>query len=394
MKSWAVTRGPSLDPAEKRLAVHVEDHPIEYNTFEGTIPQGEYGGGTVMIWDRGRWLPEGDPHKGYAKGHLEFTLDGEKLHGRWHLVRMRTRDKDRHENWLLIKGKDEEARSERSGDILEEEPLSAVSGRSMEEIAEGKGKKRVWHSNRGADPPSDFRSLANATRIQGSIAGGGRVARKEKFQIAGQDDDQAGKKVSDQGNNQTKARAETAACGCRGEARGGGGSAQTLGLTAARRQKQAIARFRSAESGDAARHRAKRGGLDPRDQIRRLPHRSAARSRQGQAAHAQSSSIGRIASSVLPRRSPRCRRETALLDGELVVENDKGVSSFSMLQTDLKEGRGDRFVYWVFDLLYLDGRDLTDAPLIARKAALQRLLKGEQEPGRSAMPSISRATAR
>ncbi|MGC2593635.1 MAG: DNA polymerase ligase N-terminal domain-containing protein, partial [Xanthobacteraceae bacterium] len=154
MKSWAVTRGPSLDPAEKRLAVHVEDHPIEYNTFEGTIPQGEYGGGTVMIWDRGRWLPEGDPHKGYAKGHLEFTLDGEKLHGRWHLVRMRTRDKDRHENWLLIKGKDEEARSERSGDILEEEPLSAVSGRSMEEIAEGKGKKRVWHSNRGADPPS------------------------------------------------------------------------------------------------------------------------------------------------------------------------------------------------------------------------------------------------
>ncbi len=72
MKSWAVTRGPSLDPAEKRLAVHVEDHPIEYNTFEGTIPQGEYGGGTVMIWDRGRWFPEGDPHKGYAKGHLEF----------------------------------------------------------------------------------------------------------------------------------------------------------------------------------------------------------------------------------------------------------------------------------------------------------------------------------
>ena len=155
MKSWAVTRGPSLDPAEKRLAVHVEDHPIEYNTFEGTIPQGEYGGGTVMIWDRGRWFPEGDPHKGYAKGHLEFTLDGEKLHGRWHLVRMRTRDKDRHENWLLIKGKDEDARSERSGDILEEEPLSAVSGRSMEEIAEGKGKKRVWHSNRRAAAPSD-----------------------------------------------------------------------------------------------------------------------------------------------------------------------------------------------------------------------------------------------
>src|SRR5208283_589328 len=88
MKSWAVTRGPSLVPGEKRLAVHVEDHPIEYNKFEGTIPKGEYGGGTVLIWDRGRWTPEGDPHKGLAKGHLDFELQGEKLKGRWHLVRM------------------------------------------------------------------------------------------------------------------------------------------------------------------------------------------------------------------------------------------------------------------------------------------------------------------
>ena len=89
MKSWAVTKGPSLVPGEKRLAVQVEDHPIEYNTFEGTIPQGEYGGGTVMIWDRGRWYPEGDPHQGLKKGRLTFTLEGEKLDGTWHLVRMR-----------------------------------------------------------------------------------------------------------------------------------------------------------------------------------------------------------------------------------------------------------------------------------------------------------------
>src|SRR5438067_10280875 len=154
MKSWAVTRGPSLDPGEKRLAVHVEDHPIEYNSFEGTISEGEYGGGTVMIWDRGRWIPEGDPHKGYAKGHLDFVLEGEKLRGRWHLVRMRGRDRDRHENWLLIKGKDEESRSGRGPDILEEQPLSVTTGRSMDEIAAGKGKKRVWHSNRKANQPS------------------------------------------------------------------------------------------------------------------------------------------------------------------------------------------------------------------------------------------------
>src|SRR6266852_1962427 len=148
MKSWAVTRGPSLVPGEKRLAVQVEDHPIEYNKFEGTIPEGEYGGGTVMIWDRGRWQPEGDPHKGLAKGNLTFTLDGEKLNGTWHLVRMRGRPNEKKESWLLIKAHDQWARSPKDPDILEEMPRSVVSGRSIEEIAEGKGKKRVWHSNK------------------------------------------------------------------------------------------------------------------------------------------------------------------------------------------------------------------------------------------------------
>ncbi len=147
MKSWAVTRGPSLDPNEKRLAVPVEDHPIEYNTFEGTIPQGQYGAGTVMIWDRGSWRPEGDPHEGYAQGNLVFDLDGEKLHGRWHLVRMHARDHQRHENWLLIKGKDAEVRGPRDKDILVEKPFSVATGRSMEEIAAGKaGNTRVRHS--------------------------------------------------------------------------------------------------------------------------------------------------------------------------------------------------------------------------------------------------------
>ena len=148
MKSWAVTRGPSLVPGEKRLAIHVEDHPIEYNAFEGTIPKGEYGGGTVMIWDRGRWYPEGDPHAGLKKGRLDFMLEGEKLHGRWHLVRMRGRAGEKKQPWLLIKSKDEAARSPKNPDILEDEPLSVVSGRSIDEIAEGQGRKRVWHSNK------------------------------------------------------------------------------------------------------------------------------------------------------------------------------------------------------------------------------------------------------
>src|SRR4249919_316504 len=106
MKSWAVTRGPSLVPGEKRLAIHVEDHPIEYNSFEGTIPKGQYGGGTVLIWDQGRWIPDHDPQKAYAKGHLDFALEGKKLKGHWHLVRMRKRPGERQEPWLLIKSQD------------------------------------------------------------------------------------------------------------------------------------------------------------------------------------------------------------------------------------------------------------------------------------------------
>ena len=118
LKSWAVTKGPSLTPGEKRLAVHVEDHPLDYGAFEGTIPKGQYGGGTVLLWDRGVWEPEGDPRKGYAKGHLRFRLHGEKLRGGWHLVRMRRRPKERQEQWLLIKSEDEWARSERDPDIV------------------------------------------------------------------------------------------------------------------------------------------------------------------------------------------------------------------------------------------------------------------------------------
>jgi len=141
MKSWAVTRGPSLDPAEKRLAVRVEDHPIEYNKFEGTIPEG-YGAGTVMIWDRGHWHPEGDPHKGLKEGRLTFTLDGEKLKGRWHLVRINRRANERQEPWLLIKANDEAARDAGEADVLEERPLSVKSGRSLSDIAAGRRPAR------------------------------------------------------------------------------------------------------------------------------------------------------------------------------------------------------------------------------------------------------------
>jgi bifunctional non-homologous end joining protein LigD len=141
LKSWAVTRGPSLNPVDKRLAVHVEDHPLDYGSFEGTIPQGQYGGGTVMLWDRGTWEPAGDAERDLARGNLIFTLHGKRLKGRWHLVRLRGRRSGdaKRDNWLLIKGKDEYA--DTNGDsALERFQRSVVSRRGMEGIAKAEGK--------------------------------------------------------------------------------------------------------------------------------------------------------------------------------------------------------------------------------------------------------------
>jgi bifunctional non-homologous end joining protein LigD len=144
--SWSVPKGPSLSPAERRLAVRTEDHPLDYASFEGIIPHGQYGGGTVVVWDRGTWTPEGDPHEMMKKGRLTFTLDGEKLHGRWHLVR--TRPQGKQEGWLLFKGRDDAANDQM--DIVEKRPESVITGRTVEEIAAN--PDRVWQSNRVAEP--------------------------------------------------------------------------------------------------------------------------------------------------------------------------------------------------------------------------------------------------
>jgi bifunctional non-homologous end joining protein LigD len=144
LKSWAVPKGPSLDPSEKRLAVEVEDHPIEYGGFEGTIPKGQYGGGTVLLWDRGTWTPTGDPVAGLRKGHLAFELHGKKLAGGFHLVRLRDSDGEK-KNWLLMKQKDAHAISESRGGVVEKRPESVKSGRTLEEIA-GARRSRVWNA--------------------------------------------------------------------------------------------------------------------------------------------------------------------------------------------------------------------------------------------------------
>ncbi len=153
--SWAIPKGPSLDPKERRLAMRTEDHPIEYGGFEGIIPKGEYGGGTVLLWDRGEWEPIEDPRKGLEKGNLHFELHGQRLRGRFRLVRTRETDA-----WLLIKGKDDAAREQ--GNVGGDEEESVVSGLTLAQIA--KDPDRVWHSGEGKTSAPDVSSLAGAKR--------------------------------------------------------------------------------------------------------------------------------------------------------------------------------------------------------------------------------------
>jgi bifunctional non-homologous end joining protein LigD len=144
LKSWAVPKGPSLDPSVRRLAVAVEDHPLEYGDFEGVIPEGQYGGGTVMLWDKGTWEPVGDAKEGLESGKLKFRLRGHKLSGAWMLVRSGGRGRDPRQ-WLLFKERDEFAKPEGEYDVLEKEPLSVKTGRDLDEIAAAKA--RVWDTS-------------------------------------------------------------------------------------------------------------------------------------------------------------------------------------------------------------------------------------------------------
>src|SRR5438270_5671861 len=181
LKSWAVPKGPSLDPGEKRLAVHVEDHPLDYGAFEGVIPEGEYGGGTVLLWDRGTWIPaDPDPDAAYRKGSLKFTLNGEKLHGKWALVRMGGKAaNERRENWLLIKERDDEALPESRDAVVRDNPLSVATGRSLDGIAAD--RDWVWHSNRNDNEKPPARSVARQT-IPGARKG--RMPATLKPQLA------------------------------------------------------------------------------------------------------------------------------------------------------------------------------------------------------------------
>jgi bifunctional non-homologous end joining protein LigD len=307
LKSWAVTRGPSLTLGEKRLAVRTEDHPIEYLDFEGNIPKGEYGGGSMIVWDRGRWRPEADPHKGLEKGHLAFRLDGARLRGLWHLVRIRPRTGEKTEPWLLMKADDEFARPPGAPEITDEETTSRISGRTNQELAAA-GELRVDHKARANAGKRRNILLPDIGRIAG--------ARKGLLPAFLEPSLAAPCDKPPSGDNWIH---EIKHDGYRIEARIDGGKVRLL----TRNALDLTARFR--------------GIADALAQL----------------------GLG-----------------SALVDGEIVVEDGAGISNLSHLQADLQAGRRDRFRYFTFDLLYCEGFDLTKATLLDRKDLLAQIIAG------------------
>jgi DNA ligase D-like protein (predicted ligase)/DNA ligase D-like protein (predicted polymerase)/DNA ligase D-like protein (predicted 3'-phosphoesterase) len=359
-KSWAVTRGPSLDPADKRLAVEVEDHPLDYGDFEGTIPAGEYGGGTVQLWDRGYWVPEGDesPEKALQSGDLKFTLAGDKLHGSWVLVRIKN---DRYgngkrTNWLLIKHRDESARPGDHDAVLEED-RSVASGRPMEQIKAGKGRSpkpfmlarggrakskadAVWHSNHGeadksaaraADPDAAPRAKAGRQKAAPDTPG---PAKAGQHKVAPTERERAAPK-------------------------------HLRGHIPAFIAPQLAKLVDRPPNGEGWGHELKLDGY--RLLLRVEAGKATLKTRTGLDWTPKFSEIAATAKTL-----PDC-----MLDGEVCALNEHGVPSFSALQAALSEEQTEKLVFFVFDMLFAEHQDLRAMPLVDRKESLKELLTSQ-----------------
>ena len=345
-KSWAVARGPSLNPADKRLAVEVEDHPLDYGDFEGTIPKGEYGGGTVMLWDRGFWSPEGTKttEDAFAAGDLKFTLDGSKLKGSWVLVRMRgDRFGGKRTNWLLIKHRDAESNTG-SGSAVLDEDLSVASGRTMQQIADGKGKRpkpfmlataapakadAVWHS-KGSDESAE--AAPSSSRKKGAQAKNThavKVAEKapaKKARVKPVMAKSLPKFVEPQLAKLVDRPPDYA---------GWGHEVKFDGYRAQLR----------VEKGDAVIRTRK--GLDWTDRFKTI---------------AQNAS----------------EFSDCIIDGEIVALDDRQLPNFGALQTALSAEKTDELVFYAFDLLFEGREDLRTLPLSDRKARLEKFLNAQK----------------
>ena len=308
LKSWAVPNGPSLDPSEKRLAIRTEDHPLSYATFEGTIPKGEYGGGTVMMWDRGTWapVPGKDPRKTLEQGHLHFSVDGERMQGEWILIRTRGRPGDRKENWILKKVTDEHVGN--PAGLTDRYLTSIKTGRTMQEIAAGRKAAELASWKRGLKPGS------KAKRGDGAAS----VSAK------------AGKTVR------------------RGSAR-----------PPAFREPQKATLVDHVPTGSGWIHEMKYDGY--RCLLAIGGGRAIVYTRKGLDWSEKFPGIAEAAA--------RLPVESALLDGEIVQVDDQGNTSFSGLQQAISEG-GRGLTLFLFDALELNGRDLTALPTVERKVRL------------------------
>lgn len=323
-KSWAVTKGPSLDPHDKRLAVEVEDHPLDYGDFEGTIPKGQYGGGTVMLWDRGYWEPEGNksPEDALKKGDFKFVLHGKRLHGSFVLVRMRNdRDGGKRTNWLLIKHHDEHSVDENGAAILEENLTSVASGRTMEQIAGGKGRKPKPFMTASGDVEADA--------VWDSKHGLAADERKKKTRK-----DVAASTAADLPDFIPPQLCET---------------------------------LERPPAGDNWLHEIKFDGY--RIQMRVANGDVTLKTRKGLDWTAKYPEIAEAAASL-----PDC-----IIDGEICALDDNGAPDFAALQAALSERNTGNLVYFAFDLLFDGGEDLRDKPLVDRKARLQELVTDATE---------------
>ncbi len=333
-KSWAVTKGPSIDPSVKRLAVEVEDHPLDYGDFEGTIPKGQYGGGTVQLWDRGFWTPIGSksPEEGLVAGELKFTLQGKRLQGSWVLIRIKNdRTRNRRTNWLLIKHRDDFARPGEAQALLDED-RSVASGRSMEQIAAGKGKAptpfmlakdnvrpdAVWRSNREDQRQSVMQSTPeNPTNAAGSL------------------------------KSKSKPQPKTS----------------TLKSLPTFIEPQLCKLVDRPPAAAGWAHEVKFDGY--RAQLRVHRGKSTIRTRSGLDWTHQFAVIARQAQGF-----PDC-----IMDGEVCALDKDQMPSFAALQAALSEGRSQNLVFFAFDLLVEGKQDLRSLALADRKARLEALIQ-------------------
>jgi bifunctional non-homologous end joining protein LigD len=336
-KSWAVTRGPSLDPADKRLAVEVEDHPLDYGDFEGTIPKGEYGGGSVLLWDRGYWFAEGDepPEQALKSGDLKFTLQGDRLHGSWVLVRMkndRYGGNGKRTNWLLIKHRDEYAREGDHDELLAED-RSVASGRPMAQIEAGKGRA-----------PKPFMLARRGARAAKANA----VWHSNRNESSGESSSDTNTSIPDEGGGARKAVGKP-----------------TRGRLPSFVAPQLAKLVERPPGGEGWGHEIKLDGY--RLQLRVEDGTATLKTRKGLDWTPKFTQIAQAAEGL-----PDC-----IIDGEVCAVNERGVPDFAALQAALAAGDSKDLVFFAFDMLFAEHEDLRGLPLAARKSGLKELLESQ-----------------